>query len=116
MTTSDSPVTEEELHAYVDGELPADRHEAVAAWLSAHPDQAALVGAWRTQADSIRARYGAVANEPVPDRLQLDQVMKQGRPSARLGGGRGRGGYCVYAWRNVGLDGARRVRRSAHRL
>ena len=83
MTTNDSPVTEEELHAYVDGELPADRNEAVVVWLSAHPDQALLVGAWRMQADSIRARYGAVANEPVPDRLQLDQVMKQGRPSAR---------------------------------
>jgi anti-sigma factor RsiW len=83
MTTIDSPVTEEELHAYVDGELPADRNEAVAAWLSSHPDQAALVGAWRMQADSIRARYGAVANEPVPERLQLDQVMKQARPKAR---------------------------------
>lgn len=31
MTTNDSPVTEEELHTYVDGELPADRTQAVAA-------------------------------------------------------------------------------------
>jgi anti-sigma factor RsiW len=31
MTTRDSPVTEDELHAYVDGELPVDRREAVAA-------------------------------------------------------------------------------------
>ncbi len=28
-----SPVREEELHAFVDGELPADRREAVTAWL-----------------------------------------------------------------------------------
>jgi anti-sigma factor RsiW len=83
MTTRDSPVTEDELHAYVDGELPADRREAVAAWLSEHPDEAALVAAWRAQAESIRARYGVIADEPVPDRLQLDQVMRYGDTSRR---------------------------------
>jgi len=79
MIDRDSPVTEEELHAYVDGELPADRLEAVTAWLAAHPEQAALVAAWRAQADSIRARYGAIASEPVPNRLKLDQLMRQQR-------------------------------------
>jgi anti-sigma factor RsiW len=83
MTTSDSPVTEEELHAYVDGELAADRQEAVAAWLAAHPEQAVLVAAWRAQAENIRARYGAVANEPVPERLKLDQVIRRDRSSGR---------------------------------
>ena len=43
MATNDSPVTEDELHAYVDGELPPDRVEIVLTWLSGHPDQAALV-------------------------------------------------------------------------
>jgi anti-sigma factor RsiW len=83
MIDRDLPVTEEELHALVDGELSADRQEAVAAWLAEHPDQAALVAAWRTQADSIRARYGAVASDPVPERLMLDQVIKRGRASGR---------------------------------
>ena len=73
MTDRDSPVTEEELHAYVDGELPADRKEAVVAWLAAHSEQAALVAAWRAQADSIRARYGAVADSG---------FRYRGRPSA----------------------------------
>ena len=31
MIDRNSPVTEDELHAYVDGELPADRSEVVAA-------------------------------------------------------------------------------------
>jgi anti-sigma factor RsiW len=83
MIDRDSPVTEEELHAYVDGELPADRQEAVAVWLAAHPEQATLVAGWRAQADSIRARYGAVAGEPVPARLKLDQVMRLGRSNGR---------------------------------
>ncbi len=83
MTDRDSPVTEEELHAFVDGELPADRQEAVTAWLASHPEDAALIVAWRAQADSIRARYGAVVNEPVPERLKVDQVMRQDRASGR---------------------------------
>jgi len=78
MTDFNSPVTEDELHAFVDGELPADRKEAVANWLAAHPEQAATVAAWRAQAESIRARFGAVAEEPVPARLKLEQIMRQG--------------------------------------
>jgi anti-sigma factor RsiW len=86
MINRDSPVTEDELHAYVDGELPDDRKEAVAAWLAAHPEHAALVASWRMQADAIRARYGAVVNEPVPERLHLDLIIRndianmRGRP------------------------------------
>jgi anti-sigma factor RsiW len=83
MIDRDSPVTEDELHAYVDGELPDDRKEAVAAWLAAHPEQAAQIAAWRAQADAVRARYGAVAHEPVPDRLKLDQVLAIDRSSKR---------------------------------
>ena len=79
MNDTHTPVTQDELHAYVDGELPADRQEAVAAWLLAHPDDAALVAAWRAQAEAIRARFGAVASEPVPARLKLDRLMRNGR-------------------------------------
>ena len=57
MKDSELPVTDDELHAYVDGELPADRRAAVEAWLAAHPDDAARVAAWRLQADAIRAHY-----------------------------------------------------------
>jgi anti-sigma factor RsiW len=76
MINRDAPVTEDELHAYVDGELPDDRREAVSAYLAEHAEAAALVAAWRAQADAIRARYGAVASEPVPDRLTLDKVLR----------------------------------------
>jgi anti-sigma factor RsiW len=76
MVDPNIPVTEDELHVYVDGELPADRRGAVETWLSNHPDDAARVAAWRAQAEAIRARYGAVINEPVPDRLTLNRVMR----------------------------------------
>jgi anti-sigma factor RsiW len=79
MTDHNTPVTEDELHVYVDGQLPADRREAVEAWLSSHPDDAARVAGWRAQADAIRARYRDVANEPVPDRLALSRIMRKQR-------------------------------------
>lgn len=84
MTEFNSPVTEDELHAFVDGELPADRKEAVANWLAAHPEQAAMVAAWRAQAEAIHAHYGAVAEQPVPARLKLDEIMRQDRSRRSL--------------------------------
>jgi anti-sigma factor RsiW len=79
MTDRNPPVTHDELHAFVDGELPAGRRGAVEAWLANHPDDAALVAAWRAQAEAIRTHYGAIAEEPVPARLKIDQLMRNGR-------------------------------------
>src|ERR1700704_1339932 len=79
MTDRDLPVAEDELHAYVDGELPPDRLAAVEAWLSTHPQDMARVAAWRSLADVIRARYGVVATERVPARLSLRQIERAGR-------------------------------------
>src|SRR5215470_10359503 len=81
MIDRDLPVTQDELHAYVDGEIPADRRGAVEAWLASHPDDAARVAEWRAQAEAIRARYGAIATEPVPPRLALDRIGRRIGPS-----------------------------------
>ena len=79
MVDHNTTVTEDELHVYVDGELPADRRAAVETWLSNHPDDATRVAAWRAQAETIRARYGAVVNEPIPDRLTLGKITRSRR-------------------------------------
>ena len=84
MIDREPPVTEEELHAYIDGELAADRRAAVEQWLGTHAEDAARVAAWRAQADAIRTRYGAVAGEPVPSRFDLDRLARQGRKWSRL--------------------------------
>ncbi|HVV63373.1 MAG TPA: anti-sigma factor [Pseudolabrys sp.] len=83
MIDRDSHVTEDELHAYIDGELPADRQEAVSNWLTTHADDAELIAAWRAQAEAIRARYGAVASEPVPERLKLEKLIESSRRGSR---------------------------------
>src|SRR5579872_6695935 len=72
-------VTEDELHAYVDGELPAESREAVEAWLAAHPDDAAKVAAWRNHAELIRARYGGVVSEKTPEQLDLVRLARRRR-------------------------------------
>lgn len=74
-----SPVTEDELHAFIDGQLPAERSAAVEAWLASHPEDAARVAAWRAQADAIRLRFGETANEAVPERLKVDTLLRSGR-------------------------------------
>ncbi len=79
-----SPVTEEELHAYIDGELPADRIAALEAWLASHPEDMAKIAAWRAQIDAIRSRYGAVADEPVPSRFDLEQLAFPDRSWKRV--------------------------------
>lgn len=78
MTDRESPVTEDELHAFVDGELPADRKAAVEAWLSTHADDAARVAAWKAQADAIRTRFGNAANEAIPAHLKVDSLLRAG--------------------------------------
>src|SRR5258706_5697062 len=78
------PVTEDELHAYVDGELPGDRRAAVETWLATHPDDAARVNAWRAQADAIRTRFAGIDSEPVPARLALEKITRMRRPSMAL--------------------------------
>src|SRR5262249_58566067 len=79
MTDRKIPVTEDELHAYVDRELPAERRSDVEAWLSTHPEDAERVRSWRAMADALHARYDSVVNEPVPRRLELKQLMQQRR-------------------------------------
>jgi anti-sigma factor RsiW len=79
MTDSRIPVTEDELHAYIDNELPAERRGDVEAWLAGHPDDAARVQSWRAMAEALHARYDSVADEAVPKRLEIEQLVRQPR-------------------------------------
>jgi anti-sigma factor RsiW len=79
MTDRKIPVTEDELHAYVDGELPAERRGDVEAWLAAHPEDAERVQSWRGMAEALHARYGGVVNEPVPQRLEIERLVRRPR-------------------------------------
>ena len=79
MTEPMIPVTEDELHAFVDNELPAERRGDVEAWLAVHPDDAERVQSWRAMAEALHARYDSVADEAVPKRLELERLVRQPR-------------------------------------
>jgi anti-sigma factor RsiW len=79
MTEPRIPVTEDELHAFVDNELPPERRGDIEAWLAAHPDDAERVRSWRAMAETLHARYDAVADEPVPKRLDVERLVRQPR-------------------------------------
>lgn len=64
------PATEEDLHAYVDGQLGAERQAEVESWLAQDPDAAARVNAYRSQNAALRALFDPVTQEPVPNRLK----------------------------------------------
>ena len=79
MTDPHIPVTEDELHAYVDNELPAERRGDVETWLTSHPDDAVRVQSWRAMAEALHARYDSVADEAVPKRLEIERLVRQPR-------------------------------------
>lgn len=62
-------VSDIELCAYLDGELPADRRAEIEAWLERQPEARAKLEAWRRQAQMLRASFGRIAQEPLPRQM-----------------------------------------------
>lgn len=79
---SASPVSETDLHAYVDDQLAPERRADIEAWLAMHPDDAARVAAWQTQADELRAHFAPELASPVPPAMAALFQARQGRDRA----------------------------------
>lgn len=67
---SAAPVTEADLHAYVDAVLSPARAAEVEAYLAQHPEDGARVAAYREQIQALHHDFNAVLEEPVPDRFR----------------------------------------------
>lgn len=81
-----NPVTENDLHAYVDGELGAVRHAEVEAQLAIDTDAAERVRAYRAQKETLRKLFDPVLGEPLPESLRALAVA----PAGAVGRGRPR--------------------------
>ncbi|MBX5009701.1 anti-sigma factor family protein [Rhizobium lentis] len=57
MNESNPSVTEADLHAYADGELPAAARAHIEAYLADNPDEAAMVAEWQAQNAGIRSLF-----------------------------------------------------------
>ncbi|HLG83713.1 MAG TPA: anti-sigma factor [Bradyrhizobium sp.] len=76
---SHRPITEDDLHAYVDQALEPERRREVAAYLGDHPDVAKRVGAFTGQRDLLRAALAPIAEEPLPAALNLARIIESRR-------------------------------------
>ncbi len=81
------PVSEAELHGFVDGDMDRGRREAVQAFLAASPADAARVETWRRQNDTIRAAFAPVATGPLPWSLPLAPGAKGVAATGHAAGG-----------------------------
>jgi len=90
---SRQPVTEADLHAYVDGVLPPARVAEVDAYLAERPEEAARVAVYREQLVALRREFDAVLDEPLPQRLQVPRFYRA-RPLLRYA--------AVVAWLTLG--------------
>lgn len=66
--------TEADLHACVDGQLPAAAQADIDAWLREHPQDAARLAQYRQQNTALHHAYDAMLDEPVP--AHLSAVMR----------------------------------------
>jgi anti-sigma factor RsiW len=70
------PITEDDLHGYVDGVLEPERRAEVATYLGDHPDIAKRVAAFTGQRDLLRAALAPIAEEPLPAELNLSRIVE----------------------------------------
>lgn len=77
------PISETDLHAYVDSRLTLERRAKVEAWLAAHPGKAAEIATWQRQNEALSALFGGAADETVPSRLDPHRIARSSANNRR---------------------------------
>ncbi len=62
-------ITEADLHAYVDGQLPADRLPQMEAHLASRPQEVERLASYRAQKLALHGLFDPVLDEPLPEHL-----------------------------------------------
>ncbi|WP_338697893.1 anti-sigma factor [Bradyrhizobium sp. 26S5] len=81
---SNRPITEDDLHAYVDRALEPEREAEVGAYLEKHPDVARRIEAYSGERNLLRSALLPIAEEPLPPQLNLARMIesRRRRPSS----------------------------------
>lgn len=58
------PITDNDLHAYVDGELDVQRRNEIEAWLESNPDGAARIRSYREIGNRLHTHFDSILDEP----------------------------------------------------
>ncbi len=73
MSDQQTPISEEDIHAYVDGVLSDERREQVERAIESNPALAARISDYFSLNNMFHERYDRVLNEPVPTRLRTPE-------------------------------------------
>src|SRR4029077_20916078 len=76
------PITEDDLHAYVDRGLEPERQVELEGSLESHPEVAKRIAAFSGQRDLLRAALAPIADEPLPAELNLSRIIENRRRRA----------------------------------
>ena len=81
---TDRPITEEDLHAYVDGGLDDARMAAVGGYLADHPEIAETLAAYSADRGTLRDALRPLAEAPIPPTLDVRRLLeaRRGRSDA----------------------------------
>ena len=94
MSEKTRSISEEELHAFVDGQLEGPRHDRIAAAIASDPELAQRAEALRRLSAAMHAAYDPVLDEPVPAKMFTTVIDRQAAPLLRLA--------AVAAWMAIG--------------
>ena len=84
------PISDEDLHSFVDGEADEERSNAILGFLAASPIDAARVETFRRQIETIRAAFARVETEPVPPSVSLPPPARRSKFPCKLLSGKER--------------------------
>jgi anti-sigma factor RsiW len=80
MSEQQNPVTQDEIHAYVDGTLSEARRADVERELERNPELAARANDFFALNTLLHERYDRVLDEPLPARLRIAEPQPQPQP------------------------------------
>ncbi|UXS31603.1 anti-sigma factor [Agrobacterium tumefaciens] len=77
MTGSEPQITEADLISYVDGQLEDRQRDAVRAHLASNPADASKVAIWQQQNATLKALYGPLDTDALPERLDVYRIERR---------------------------------------
>jgi anti-sigma factor RsiW len=83
MATDKFAISDEDIHAFIDGALPKSRTAEIAALCAASLPLARRIAAFRANRDALAATYGPLIDRPVPLRLQPRTILAASEPVRR---------------------------------
>lgn len=79
---SKAPITEADLHAFADGQLPAARRAEIDGYLAENPQAAERVQVYRAQNQALRTHFAPLHDEAIPESLRRAAVGPGRNPAA----------------------------------